>query len=220
MKGKRPAPKFASVVLDVDSTLAGVEGIDWLAAQRGPETAKRIAALTDQAMRGEIALDEIYGRRLTMIRPTHREVAILSRNYVACMAAGADDAVRRMRAAGVQVAVVSGGIREAIVPLALVLGVDGKRLRAVSVYFDRFGEYEGYERESPLTTQQGKAAVVRALGLPAPVLAVGDGATDLAMKPAVAAFGAYVGFARRDAVVREADLVLESFAHLEQAVLG
>ena len=33
---------FASVVLDVDSTLCGVEGIDWLAQRRGPEVATRI----------------------------------------------------------------------------------------------------------------------------------------------------------------------------------
>ena len=36
--------KFASVVLDVDSTLCGVEGIDWLAQRRGPEMADRVRA--------------------------------------------------------------------------------------------------------------------------------------------------------------------------------
>ena len=214
------APKFASVVLDVDSTLAGVEGIDWLAARRGPDTAKRIAELTDMAMRGEISLDEIYGRRLTMIRPTHREINALSKRYVEAMAPGAREVVGRLREAGVAIAVVSGGIREAIIPLALSIGVNGSALRAVSVYFEEHGEYIGFEKDSPLATQRGKAEVVRALALPAPVLAVGDGATDLAMRPAVDAFGAYTGFVRREPVVREADFVLESFAQLEQVVLA
>ena len=40
---------FASLVLDVDSTIAGIEGIDWLAQRRGPETAKRYAALIASA---------------------------------------------------------------------------------------------------------------------------------------------------------------------------
>ncbi|HEX2779096.1 MAG TPA: HAD-IB family phosphatase [Gemmatimonadaceae bacterium] len=214
------APKFASVVLDVDSTLAGVEGIDWLAAQRGPDTAKRIADLTDQAMRGEITLDEIYGQRLSMIRPTRREVQALSRRYVEAMAPGARETVARLRDAGVGIVVVSGGIREAIVPLALTLGVQGNTLRAVSVYFEEHGEYMGFERDSPLATQRGKADVVRSLALPGPVLAVGDGATDLAMRPVVDAFGAYTGFVRRDAVVREADFTIDSFARLEAIVLG
>ncbi|NUO64167.1 MAG: HAD-IB family phosphatase [Gemmatimonadaceae bacterium] len=212
--------KFASVVLDVDSTLAGVEGIDWLAAQRGPEAAAKIAELTDMAMRGEISLDEIYGKRLSMIRPTHREIGALAKRYVEAMAPGAREVVARLREAGVAIAIVSGGIREAIVPLALALGVDGGALRAVSVYFEAHGEYEGFERSSPLATQRGKAEVVRALALGAPVLAVGDGATDVAMRPVVDAFAAYTGFVRREPVVQQADFVLESFAQLEQVVLA
>ena len=43
--------RFASVVLDVDSTLCGIEGIDFLAARRGPDVGERIAELTDRAMR-------------------------------------------------------------------------------------------------------------------------------------------------------------------------
>ena len=39
------AAGFASVVLDVDSTLCGVEGIDWLAARRGAEAGALIAKL-------------------------------------------------------------------------------------------------------------------------------------------------------------------------------
>src|SRR5205085_3697398 len=56
--------RFASVVLDVDSTLCGIEGIDVLAMRRGPEVGRRIAEITDRAMRGEIALERVYGERL------------------------------------------------------------------------------------------------------------------------------------------------------------
>ena len=55
---------------------------------------------------------------------------------------------------------------------------------------------------------------------PCAVLAVGDGATDLAMRPAVDGFAAFVGFVRRDVVVRGADAVLESFDQLLELVLG
>lgn len=218
--GGRVGRRFASVVIDVDSTLSGVEGIDWLAALRGPEMAAQISALTDRAMRGEITLDSVYGERLRMIAPARREIEALAARYVEAIAPGAVEAIAAMRRAGVAIAVVSGGLREAIVPLARAVGVEGHALRAVSIRFDRHGRYAGYDERSPLATQQGKAAVVRELALGAPALGVGDGATDLAMRPSVAAFGAYTGFVRREPVARAADFIIESFAQLEALVLG
>ena len=213
-------PRFASVVIDVDSTLSGIEGIDWLAALRGAEMAARISSLTDRAMRGEITLDAVYGERLRMIAPTRREIDALGARYVEAIAPGAEAAIGALRHAGIAIALVSGGLREAIVPLARSVGVGGQGLRAVSIRFDDAGNYAGYDERSPLATQPGKAQVVRELALGAPVLGVGDGATDLAMRPVVAAFGAYTGFVRREPVVREADFTIESFAQLEALVLG
>ena len=45
--GQAVTASFATVVLDVDSTLSGIEGIDWLAERRGPELAATIVALTN-----------------------------------------------------------------------------------------------------------------------------------------------------------------------------
>lgn len=213
-------PRFASVVIDVDSTLSGIEGIDWLAALRGPEMATRISDLTDRAMRGEITLDAVYGERLRMIAPTRREVEALGVRYVEAVAPGAVAVIGALRHAGVAIALVSGGLREAIIPLAGLAGVEDQSLRAVSIRFDDRGNYAGFDTSSPLATQQGKAEVVRGLALGAPVLGVGDGATDLAARPSLAAFAAFTGFVRREPVVRDADFTIESFAQLEALVLG
>jgi phosphoglycolate phosphatase-like HAD superfamily hydrolase len=61
--------------------------------------------------------------------------------------------------------------------------------------------------------------VVRGLALPRPVIAVGDGATDAALRTVVDTFAAYTGFVHRDAVVRAADRVLNSFDELLEVVL-
>jgi phosphoserine phosphatase len=212
-------PRFASVVIDVDSTLCGIEGIDWLATRRGPEVAREVARVTERAMAGEIPLDAIYGARLAVVRPTVDEIAQLARAYVDALAPGASEAVFRMRGEGVVLAVVSGGIRQAIEPLARELGFDDQRLHAVSLSFDERGAYTAYDAESPLTGQRGKKAIVATLGLPRPALAVGDGATDAAMREAVDAFAAFTGFVRRDQVVRAADYVISSFDELTRLVL-
>jgi phosphoserine phosphatase len=212
-------PRYASVVLDVDSTLCGVEGVDWLAERRGPHVAAEVARLTERAMDGELALDTVYGERLAMIQPSAPEIAALALAYRRALAPGAPAAVARLVRHGVRVVLVSGGIREAILPIAAGLRLPPADVHAVSLRFDATGAYAGFDIASPLATQRGKLEVVRALALPRPALAVGDGATDAAMRSAVDAFAAFTGFVRRPAVLIAADMELPSFAHLLEAVL-
>ncbi len=213
-------PRFASVVLDVDSTLTSIEGIDWLAERRTPDVAAAIARLTERAMDGATPLERVYGERLALVRPTAAEVAALGEAYVRAMSPGAEGAVARLHGAGVLVLLVSGGVREAIAPLARRLGVPNAKLHAVSVRFDETGAYAGWDERSPLATADGKRTLVASLALPRPTLAVGDGATDLAMRPAVDAFAAFTGIVRREPVAQAADHVLDSFDALPALVLG
>ena len=82
------------------------------------------------------------------------------------------------------------------------------------------------DAKKPLRFAAVRLVVVTILGyicalvLPPRVLAVGDGATDLAIRPVVDAFAAYTGFVRREAVVNDADLVVESFDQLLDIVLA
>ena len=214
---------FASVVLDVDSTLCGIEGIDFLAARRGETVGAEIAQLTDRAMRGEITLESVYGERLTIIRPGRDDIAALADAYRNSVATGASETIAALRARGVRVVLVSGGIRQAIEPTATLLGFAGADLHAVSLSFAPDGRYAGFDARSPLTTQDGKAGVLHQLiddgDLPRPVLAMGDGSTDIAMAEAADTFAAFTGFARRTRVVAHAAFEIGSFAELKKRVL-
>jgi phosphoserine phosphatase len=211
--------KFGTVVLDVDSTISGVEGIDWLAKRKGATIGRDVAALTDRAMRGEIPLEQVYGLRLSAIRPRRDEVDELSREYVRLMAPGCRQTIAALRRAGVRVIMMSGGLRHALIRLALELGVDANDVKAVNIYFDAGGAYAGYESTSPLATSSGKGVLLARLDLPRPILAVGDGATDVAMKGVADKFAAYTGFIERPAVVKEADFVISSFTQLAEHIL-
>jgi HAD superfamily phosphoserine phosphatase-like hydrolase len=217
---KPDSPRFKSVILDVDSTLCGVEGIDWLARRRGADVAAKTTGLTQRAMNGEITLESVYGERLALIKPTLRDIAALSEEYRRTLASGAEPAIAKMRAAGVHVVLVSGGIRRAIEPVALELGLPRDDLFAVELRWDESGEYVGYDTESPLTTQHGKLDVVRSLRLDGPKLAVGDGATDVEMREAVDAFAAFTGFVRRASIVKQADFVVATYHELARRVLA
>ncbi|MHB1311729.1 MAG: HAD-IB family phosphatase [Gemmatimonadaceae bacterium] len=211
--------RYASVVLDADSTIAGIEGIDWLAARSGPAAQRAVEALTARAMNGQVKLEDVYALRLGIIRATPDDLHALSEAYRAALAPGAADALAALHAAGVVVHVVSGGLRPALLPLTRSLNIADTNVHAVEPMADADGLLTD-ARPSPLMTQTGKPLVVQSLHLPRPVLAVGDGSTDLAMRPAVQAFAAYIGFVRRDAVVARADFTFDSFAALVSHVLS
>jgi phosphoserine phosphatase len=212
--------RFATVVLDVDSTVSGMEGIDWLATLRDPAVATRIAELTADAMSGRRTLGSVYAARLDMVRPTREEVERLADAYVAAIAPGAAEVVRHLITAGVRVLLVTGGVREAVLPLAARLGVPDHDVHAVPLEYDPEGAYVRFDPAALTAAEQGKRLLVERLAPERPILAVGDGVTDAELKPVVDAFGAYVGFVRREETVQHADYILESFADIEDLVLS
>jgi phosphoserine phosphatase len=212
------------VVVDVDSTLCAIEGIDWLASRRDDALRDRVARTTETAMRGEIAVDDVYAERLNAVRPSYDEIVELSRAYLRSIEPGAAESLAKLTNLGIRVVLVTGGLREAIMPLAGALGLPESAVNAVSLHFGDSGEYAGFDDRSPLTRNGGKVEVVRGLGLERPTLGVGDGITDLELRtadpPAVDAFVAYTGVVARNAVVSGADYVIKSFDALDSIVLG
>jgi phosphoserine phosphatase len=211
---------FKSVVLDVDSTVSALEGIDWLAEQRDPTVAALVAALTADAMDARVPLDEVYGRRLAIIRPTRDEIRRLADVYIATAVPGVREAVTRWREAGVHVVLVSGGLRDALLPLARWLGVPATDVHAVDVEYAQEGVTAAVRADAVLATRGGKPRVVASLALARPTLAVGDGATDAELTTVVDRFLAFTGVARRESVVALAAGEITRFAALTPIVLG
>ena len=211
--------RFNSVILDVDSTLSGIEGIDWLAALRGAEIEAWSIGLTERAMAGKLPIEAVYGERMRAVKPTAADIELLGQAYIERMAPQARETLAELRSSGVGVVMVSGGLREAILPLARELSVDEKSLHAVSIFFDADGNYAGFEEDSLLTRQDGKRMTVREMGLKGPILAVGDGMTDSEIRPVVDGFAAFIGFMRREPVVKRADFVIETFDQLRDLIL-
>lgn len=198
-------PRFATVVFDADSTLSTIEGIDWLAHRRSREIAQACTTLTEQAMAGAIPLDAVYAQRLALIRPTAQEVALLGEAYLATMVPGMRSLIRLLLIKRVHVHVVSGGLRQALLPLARYVGLSDRHVHAVELAADEDGTLSRLDGAQPLATQRGKPQVVHALGGPRPTVMVGDGSTDAAVRGVVDTFIAFTGVVRRPAVVAVAD---------------
>ncbi len=206
-RGKRPTrlpDGFRSIVFDCDSTLVRIEGIDELAGAH----AEQIRALTDAAMEGLVPIDDVYGRRLDIIRPTRGRVEALGEDYIDALVEDARDTFAALLWLGKDVRIVSGGLRPAVEVVARELGIQPGDVAAVGIDFDDDGEYAGFDRLSPLARSGGKRTVVRGWRLARPTLFVGDGATDLEAREEVDYFVAYMGVVYRENVAAAADLVL------------
>lgn len=194
--------KYRIVFFDVDSTLVTIEGIDVLAAGN-PE----IVRLTEAAMNGEVPLDEVYGRRLEIIRPNRAAINALSDTYLHSLVPGAEETMRALKEAGCIVHLITAGIEQALMPLARHLGVP---LRAVALQFDSEGNYIRFDRRSPLARPRGKEVVVRDIRARTKGNAafVGDGASDLEARPGVDLFIGFGGVHTRPRVRDNADVFL------------
>jgi phosphoserine phosphatase len=198
--------RFGTVVFDCDSTLCTIEGIEELAREHRAE----IEALTEDAMRGTVPLEQVYGRRLELVKPPRGRVLGLGQRYIDTLVPDAREAVAALLAEGVHVRVISGGLKPAVMILARALGVEDSAVDAVDVYFGADGLYSGFDVSSPLAASGGKLKVVASWAdrVPRPIMLIGDGATDQEAQPAVDAFVAFAGVAFRPAVVAAANAVI------------
>lgn len=218
--GTKWQARFATVVFDVDSTIASIEGIDWLAERRNAEIAAQCIALTTSAMAGEMPFEHVYTRRLELIRPTQVDLNALADAYLESVAPRAAQLIKGLQAVGTTVLLVSGGLHAAIAPLARLLAVPAKHVHAVHVLANANGEFVMLDGVQPLTTQQGKPHVISQLNLERPTVMIGDGATDAAARGVVDTFIAYTGIARRESVVAVADATAHDFVELVPLLLA
>lgn len=200
--------RFGTVIFDCDSTLCALEGIDELAGERR----QAVAELTDRAMRGETPLEEVYGSRLELIRPRRSDVESLAARYIAALIPDAAATISALRSEGIEVRILTAGLLPAIRLLAEHLGVPARSVAAVDVQFSSAGEYERFDDRSPLARSGGKSTVVKQWlpRLPRPIMMVGDGVTDLEVKPLVDLFVAFAGVVERPAVVSTATHVIRA----------
>jgi phosphoserine phosphatase len=203
-----PPRRHGSVIFDCDSTLSALEGIEELARAHRDE----VARLTEAAMRGEIALEDVYGRRLELVRPTRAQVHALGERYVQTLVSDARETIAALLGEGIEVRIMSGGIRQAVLTLAIALGLTERSVAAVDVYFNANGEYAGFDHTSSLARSGGKRVVLERWlpELPRPVMLVGDGATDLEARPPADTFVAFAGVVERLAVIEAADEVVRT----------
>ena len=189
------------LVADMDSTIIGCECVDELAAYAG--VGVQVAAITEAAMRGEIAFEPALRQRVALLRGL--PLATVQR----CLAErvqlnpGAETLVRTMAAHGARCVLVSGGFTAFAEPMAERAGFH----HSIANRLLHDGERLTGEVAEPILGRAAKLEMLLSeaalLGLnPADALAVGDGANDLDM---IVAAGLGVAYRAKPMVAELAD---------------
>lgn len=188
------------LVADMDSTLIGQECVDELADVLGlkPE----VAAITEQAMRGEIDFAPALRKRVGLLAGL--DVAVIQDllEMRIHLTPGARVLVQTMRAHGAYTALVSGGFTAFTGPIAEKLGMHEHRSNILDVVD---GKLAGTVQEPILgkdAKRQRFLELMAERGLKREeTLAVGDGANDL---PMIEAAGLGVAFHAKPVVAAAA----------------
>lgn len=199
---------FDIICFDCDSTLSEIEGIDVLAERAG--CGAEMAALTNAAMNGEVPLESVYAQRLSLIKPDRQAIKWVADLYIEKIVQGVEQVFQQLHDEGRQVHIISGGLKQAILPLAEKLNVVPENVHAVEVLFASNGDYLDFNQQSPLARNGGKADICTQLN-PAnlKMAIVGDGNTDMEAKKAGAFCIGFGGVVAREIVRKQADVFVE-----------
>jgi phosphoserine phosphatase len=205
-----PLRAFGLVAFDMDSTLISIECIDEIAAAAGRKA--EVAAITEAAMRGEIAdYAESLARRLALLRGVPAEALEAVYTQRLALNPGVEAFVAACREAGLKTVLVSGGFTFFADRVKARLQLDFARANVLEI---EDGRLSGRLVPRPWGTVVDGAEKRRVLlelsellGLPPEAtIAVGDGANDL---PMMGAAGCSIAFHAKPAVREKARVSVE-----------
>lgn len=175
--GRRLAD-FRLLVMDMDSTLITMETIDELADMVNLKA--EVAAITAQAMRGEIEYDESLRRRLALLKGL--DESALQRVYDERLqfSPGAERLLEKIRTAGIKTLLVSGGFTYITDRLKTRIKLDYTHSNVLEMAYDKLtgsvvGEIVNADvKRAALLRTAGELGIARAQ-----IAGIGDGANDL-----------------------------------------
>jgi phosphoserine phosphatase len=168
------------LAMDMDSTLITIECIDELGDLAGKKA--EIAAITAQAMRGEIAYPESLRRRVSALSGLEEKALAKVYEERLCLTPGAERLLEACKKHGIKLLLVSGGFTFFTERLRERLGIDYTISNVLEV---KSGKLTG-ALVGDIVDADAKAAKFRAVlrelnATQQQSVAIGDGANDLKM---------------------------------------
>jgi len=194
------------LVADMDSTMIGQECIDELADYAGLKV--EVAAVTEQAMRGELDFEAALEARVALLKGMDAAVIDRCRAERVRLTPGARTLVRTMKAHGAHTLLVSGGFTRFAGPVAEAIGFDRAIANELETADDRLTGAVVRPIVGATAKRDTLIEAARRLDIPLEsALAVGDGANDI---PMLREAGLGIAFRAKPSAIAAADAAIEA----------
>ena len=151
-------------VIDFDSTFTKVEAFDVLAdisLKDHPDREKRkqqIISITNQGMDGSLSFRESLEQRIALLQPNRRhleQLVLVLRGMVSESFKRNKDFFQEYTG---HIYIISNGFHAFIDPIVTEFGVKPENIFANRFHFDEQGNVIGFDKENPLSSNNGKVA--------------------------------------------------------------
>jgi phosphoserine phosphatase len=201
-----------TAIFDFDSTLINAESLELLLAPQlanHPEKQALIAEITRQGMEGTISFAESLQRRLAIATPTQANIDRLAKRMMNYLTPGMAELIADLQQRGVDIWIISGGLRELILPVGLALNIPATQIHGVQLRFGTQGQFVRMDEQDPFSHSKVDGARLLAQQWHKPSVMIGDGMTDYQVYQAglVDRFIAFTQHARRNSVLSQSGVV-------------
>jgi len=214
-------------VIDFDSTFTKVEAFDVLAEitlddHPDRENLKhKIKEITNQGMDGSLSFRESLEQRIAILAPNKKQLAQLVIRLKEMVSESFKRNKEFFQTYADNIYIISNGFHVFIDPIVTDFGIKPENILANRFHFDEQGNVIGFDKDNPLSANNGKVEQLKRLNLPGDVYVIGDGYTDYEIKHSGLAnkFYAFTENVGRENILDKADHItpsLDEFLYLNK----
>jgi D-3-phosphoglycerate dehydrogenase / 2-oxoglutarate reductase len=212
-------PKIKKFIIDFDSTFTRVEALDILGElslandPRQKEKLQAIKDITDKGMDGSLTFRESLEQRLDILQANKTQIAELIVVLKQKVSKSFERNKEWLQENAADVFIISNGFKDFILPIVTDYGIKAENVFANDLIFDESGKIIDFNRDNPLSKNQGKSETIRNIKLEGDIYVIGDGYTDFEIKESGLAnkFYAFTENVSRPKVTSQADHIAPSF---------
>lgn len=205
-------------IIDFDSTFTQVEALDILgeiSLSKDPQRDEKLQAIkdiTDKGMDGSITFRESLEQRLEILKANKSQITELIAALKKKVSKSFDRNKEFLLENANDIFIISNGFKDFIIPIVGDFGIQEENVFANEFVYDEQENIIDFNRENPLSKNNGKAETIRKVNLEGDIYVIGDGYTDYEIKASGLAnkFYAFTENVSRARVTKEADHIAPS----------
>jgi len=211
-------PQSTKFIIDFDSTFTQVEALDILgeiSLATDPDRDKKLQSIiniTDKGMDGSLTFRESLEQRILILNATRGQISDLIDALKHKVSKSFERNREFLQENAGNIYIISNGFKDFIIPIVADYGIQESNVFANEFVYDETGKIIDFNRENPLSKNNGKAETIRRINLDGDIYVIGDGYTDYEIKASGLAnkFYAFTENVSRPRVTSQADHIAPS----------